>query len=285
MKIKVYQLDSEQDQNRVKFMDYDFTMKHGGIIPSAYKTVFEGDVDCKNLEQVFRMFNYDRPPTLFGHSLSVSDVVEVVGGVKEQYGRIDVLYKDKNGDGQVGDTILFDNPKDFYREIEEYGLGSISATRLDDQHIPMVELGAHFCDSTDFKKLDDFDSSLCQPLTGHRMLVVEPHKLPYEATVPDELAALQQAVFGNIECVYPFDDNAFLFCNDEAKINGMEGNRKINGDIIAGTFQIAGDDGIGGTTDLTDEQISKYTKMFEADESYTPEEVEGSAGFYIVGFD
>ncbi|HPE95753.1 MAG TPA: DUF3846 domain-containing protein, partial [Bacillota bacterium] len=225
-------------------------------------------------------------PTHFGHSMSVSDVVEVLGGVKEQYGKIEVLYKDKNGDGQVGDTILFDNAKDFYREIEEYGLGSIYATRLDDRHIPMTELGAHFCDSTHFRKLDEFDSSLCKPLTGHRMLVVEPpHKAPYEATVPDELRALQQAVFGNIECVYPFDDNAFIFANDEAKINGMEGNRKINGDIIAGPFLIAGDDGCGGTTDLTDEQIAKYTEMFEADETYTPEEVEGSAGFYIVGFD
>lgn len=284
MKIKVYQLDNKLDRNRVKFMNYDFTMKHGGIDPSAYKTVFDGDVECKGLEEIFRKFNYDRPPTLFGHSLSVSDVVEVLGDVKEQYGRIDVLYKDKNGVGQVGDTIIFDNAKDFYREIDEYGLGSISATRLDDQHIPMVELGTYFCSDT-FLKLDDFDSSLCQPLTGHRMLVVEPHKLPYDATVPDELAALQQAVFGNIECVYPFEDNAFLFCNDEAKINGMEGNRKIGGDIIAGTFLIAGDDGFGGTIDLTDEQIAKYTTMFEADESYTPEEVEGSAGFYIVGFD
>ena len=65
----------------------------------------------------------------------------------------------------------------------------------------------------------------------------------------------------------------------------------INGDIIAGTFLITGDrtasspDGAeGGTTELTDEQIAKYTKMFEADESYTPEEVVGSAGFYIFRF-
>lgn len=285
MRIKIYQLNGKLDTNRVKFMDYDFTMKHGGIVSSAYKTVFDGDVECKDLEDIFRKFNYDRPPTHFGHSLSVSDVVEVLGGVTEQYGRIDVLYRDKNGDGQVGDTIICDNKEDFEREIEEYGLGSISATYLADQHIPMVESGAYFCDSTGFRKLDDFDSSLCQPITGHRMLVVEPHKAPYEATVPDELAALQQAVYGNIECVYPFEDNAFLFANDEAKINGMEGNRKICGDIIAGTFLIAGDDGCGGTTDLTDDQIKKYTKMYEADESFTPEEVERSAGFYIVGFD
>ncbi|HPE95690.1 MAG TPA: YodL domain-containing protein, partial [Bacillota bacterium] len=68
MKIKVYQLDGKLDKNRVKFMDYDFTMKHGGINPSAYKTVFDGEVDTDNLEKIFRMFNSDeRPPTHFGH--------------------------------------------------------------------------------------------------------------------------------------------------------------------------------------------------------------------------
>ena len=36
--------------------------------------------------------------------------------------------------------------------------------------------------------------------------------------------------------------------------------------------------------DLTDEQIAKYTKMFEQMEDISPEEVEASAGFGIYGF-
>ena len=286
MKIKVYQIDQDSDRNRVGFMGYDFTMQHGGVNPSVYKTVFDGRVDCDDLEEIFSLFNSgSRPPTLFGHSLSVSDVVEIQGEIKEQYGRIDVLYKDKNGIGQVGDSFVLTSKEDFEREIDEYGLGSISATCLADKHLPTVEPGIYFCDSIGYKKLEDFDTEQCQPLTGHRMLVVEPHKAPYEATVPDDYRAIQQAVFGNFECVYPFDDNSFLYCNDEGKLNGMEGNRKIGGDIIAGTFLIAGDDGGGGTTDLTDDQLRKYGKMFEADESYSKDEVQNNTFFRVIGFD
>lgn len=285
MRIKIYQVNGDLDKNRVKFMDYDFTTKHGGIDPSVYKTVFDGDVDCDSLDKIFNKFNYDRPPTFFGHSMSVSDVVEVVGGVTEQYGRIDVLYKDKNGNGQIGDTIILDNKQDFEREIEEYGLGSISATYLADRHIPMIELGSYFCDSIGFQKLDTFDSEQCSPVEGCRMLVIEPHKAPYEATIPDDYRALQQAVGGTFECTYPFDDDAFVISNDESKINGMEGNRSVNGSIYCGNMLIARDDGFGGTKDLTDEQIQKYTQMFAQDEKITPEEIEADTFIHIIGFD
>lgn len=114
--------------------------------------------------------------------------------------------------------------------------------------------------------------------------MVEPHKPPYEVTIPDDFRAIQQCVSGTFECVYPFGDDAFLYCNDEAKLNGMEGNRKINGDIIAGVFLIARDDGHGGTADITDEQVAKYSEQFKADETYTPEEVADSARMYFIGF-
>ena len=74
------------------------------------------------------------------------------------------------------------------------------------------------------------------------------------------------------------------FSNEEAKLIGMEGNRRLNGEIYAGPMLIVGDDGVGGTMDLTDEQIAKYTKMFEQLEDISPEEVESSAGFGIYGF-
>lgn len=92
------------------------------------------------------------------------------------------------------------------------------------------------------------------------MLVIEPHKAPYEMTIPDGLDPLQQAVKGYIEATYPFDDNA-------------------------GTILIVADDGQGGTTDLTDEQIGKYTEMFKTPEDITPEEVQGDLWFRVMGFD
>ena len=79
MRINIYQLDSDKDENRVKFCNYDFTQQHGGVLPQSYKCVFHGDVDG-NLEDVFTLFNTpEHPGTYQGHSLSVSDVIEVVG--------------------------------------------------------------------------------------------------------------------------------------------------------------------------------------------------------------
>jgi len=65
----------------------------------------------------------------------------------------------------------------------------------------------------------------------------------------------------------------------------MEGNRRILGEIYAGPILIAADDGHGGTKDLTDEQIEKYTKMFEQPEDISPEEVSRNIGFTIYGFE
>ena len=78
MRINIYQIDSEKDTNRVKFIGYDETMKHGSIISQNYKCVFRGDVDG-DLEAVYSLFNTEeRPGTYQGHSLSVSDIVEVI---------------------------------------------------------------------------------------------------------------------------------------------------------------------------------------------------------------
>jgi len=145
-----------------------------------------------------------------------------------------------------------------------------------------TEEGFHFCDSFGFKKLESFDVSQAEPITGHRMLVVEPHKEPYEMVIPEGLEPLQQAVGGIIDCTYPFDDNTYVISNDEAKCMGLDGNRRIYGSIYAGVFLIAADDGYGGTADLTDEQVEKYTEMFREPEEISPEEVQDDMGFTVI---
>lgn len=83
MRINIYQIDSDKDNNRVKFDSYRRTLENGGINPAIYKCVFHGDVDG-DLEDVYTLFNgCDHPGTYQGHSLSVSDVVEVIGDSDE----------------------------------------------------------------------------------------------------------------------------------------------------------------------------------------------------------
>ena len=80
MKINIYQINRERDTQQLKFMGLDTVRKmlHSAEPDSAaYDKVYSGDVKCRNLEDVFTLFNSGRPEGFRGHSLSVSDVVEV----------------------------------------------------------------------------------------------------------------------------------------------------------------------------------------------------------------
>ena len=122
MRIKIYQLDGDKDKNGVKFMSHEFTMKHGGIDPAAYKCVYHGDVKAMHLDNVFNIFNGFREDyigTYQGHSLSVSDVVEVIDDIPEVYGKIDFLYAGEDHVAKVGDTVYYTDSDDFYDMLRE----------------------------------------------------------------------------------------------------------------------------------------------------------------------
>jgi len=60
VKIKIYQIEESADKNRVKFEAYADLEKYQGdknVNPELYKQVFVGDVDAKDLEDVFVLFN------------------------------------------------------------------------------------------------------------------------------------------------------------------------------------------------------------------------------------
>ena len=81
MKIRIYQINLKRDTNNVAFMNWDFLEKVKGsqaVDSKIYDKVFDGEVDCKTLEDVYRMFNLNHPKDYKGRSLSVSDVVEVI---------------------------------------------------------------------------------------------------------------------------------------------------------------------------------------------------------------
>ena len=79
-----------------------------------------------------------------------------------------------------------------------------------------------------------------------KILKIEPGKKPEIKEIEDGLKSLQDEVQGDIEAVYPFDDNVGIICNEEGKINGMAMNRALYDDdgemydIIAGPFLVVG---------------------------------------------
>ena len=60
MRIQVYQINPDRDKNGLKFMSRATLRKLTGIDmadESLYDEVFDGDVDCSNLEEIFRSEN------------------------------------------------------------------------------------------------------------------------------------------------------------------------------------------------------------------------------------
>lgn len=80
MKIRIYQINSDRDENRMMFLSHDRLERFQGspeVDSKIYDKVYDKEVDCSNLEEVYTLLNIDHPEDYRGRSLSVSDVVEV----------------------------------------------------------------------------------------------------------------------------------------------------------------------------------------------------------------
>ncbi|WDV44058.1 DUF3846 domain-containing protein [Clostridiaceae bacterium M8S5] len=98
----------------------------------------------------------------------------------------------------------------------------------------------------------------------------KPEVIEFENTYQE----YRRLVDGNIEMVF-LDKSTVMFCNEEGKLIGLDGNRMLeNGDIIAGDFVIVGDNGGEESISLTDEQIDKYMDRFEEIERYIVVDIE-----------
>lgn len=90
MKYKVFQINTDRDAERVKFLSYESTMQQVGKIDmEIYDEVYRGEIQrpVESLQQTLEVLygelnlRKDHHPGFRGHSLSVSDVVEL-GGVR-----------------------------------------------------------------------------------------------------------------------------------------------------------------------------------------------------------
>ena len=163
-------------------------------------SLFHGDVEARDLDDVYHIFNGYHEPyigTFQGHSLSVSDVVEVLGDIPEMYGRVDYL----GSSGEVGEEYWIATKEAYDREVYD----SIDCGRpftphiLEGQHITLVEPGCHFCDSFGWVKCENFDTSECEDMDGLRALMILPGKTPVETRIINELSHWQRAVSNEIK--------------------------------------------------------------------------------------
>lgn len=140
--------------------------------------------------------------------------------------------------------------------------------------------GAFFCDSIGFQPIAFDESQTQKPDNLMRVVYVEPHKAPYVAEIAHTLEAEQRAVGDGLIEPIDNDDGTCLVGNEESKLRGMDGNRRI-GDgstIMAGSFFVCGDAGETFRS-LTDEEVTRYMARFAEPEDISPEEVEADSGF------
>lgn len=105
------------------------------------------------------------------------------------------------------------------------------------------------------------------------VLLIQPERHPQAVQIENTLQALQKAVGGTIQAVYPFDDPVALVANDEGKLCGLPANRALrddNGseyDILCGDFLVVG---LGDTDfcSLTPELAQKYEQLFHQPELF-----------------
>ena len=76
MSIRIFQINHNRDTEHLKYMSLDY-LRGKPIDSASYDRVFSGEIAGHSLEDVFQVFNTGCHPLHRGHSLSVSDVVEL----------------------------------------------------------------------------------------------------------------------------------------------------------------------------------------------------------------
>ena len=105
------------------------------------------------------------------------------------------------------------------------------------------------------------------------VLIIEPGKAPREAEVGNGLESLQKTVGGDIQAVYPYDEQVALICHEEGKILGLPLNRALYDeqgrmfDIVAGTFIVCGLSE-GNFASLSPEDMAKFKEQFHHPEAF-----------------
>ena len=110
--------------------------------------------------------------------------------------------------------------------------------------------GEYILDSEDFSEVDfktTGERELVQEQTEKMdVLLIKPGMYPQQIQIGTELEDLQKAVGGDIQAVYPYEEEVALIMNEESKIRGFELNRSLRDekgeayDIIAGDFLVVG---------------------------------------------
>lgn len=96
-KVRIWQLKPDSDFD-LRFISLEESQKKFGEPKiENYETIYDGELSTNNLESIYTKFNIDHPQGYQGHSLSMSDVVELYDDENSSY-----YYVDRFGFEEIG---------------------------------------------------------------------------------------------------------------------------------------------------------------------------------------
>ena len=112
-----------------------------------------------------------------------------------------------------------------------------------------------------------------------KVLLIAPLEEPRVVELDNTLEAMQKAVGGPIQAVYPFEEPVALICHEEGKLLGLPLNRCLRieatgeiYDIIAGPFFLcAAPPNSEHFESLSPEQMEQYARYFARPELFVGE--------------
>lgn len=137
-----------------------------------------------------------------------------------------------------------------------------------------VDEGFYFCDTDEFWEIIFHpEETMDRVPNSMKVVFVAPEKEPKIIEVGTELEDMQGILDGMIEACPLAEEDIYLVCNEEGKINGMQPNRALYDgdgelcDVVFGPFFIC--DGKGSSfASLTEEQLTKYMDRFRCPERF-----------------
>ncbi|WP_353095431.1 YodL domain-containing protein [Tissierella praeacuta] len=86
---RIWQLRTDVSPDR-KFIGYEELKEtFGEPDKDNYKIVYEGEIETNDLEEIYTKFNLNHPQGFTGHSLSISDVIELYDSTGSEFYYVD----------------------------------------------------------------------------------------------------------------------------------------------------------------------------------------------------
>ncbi len=179
-------------------------------------------------------------------------------------------------------TVDCESPEDVYYKFNTEGHPLHRGHSLSVSDVVVTDEGAFYCQPIGFQEVSFDESQAHKPSNLLRVVYVEPGKPAYEAELSDDVRSMQRAVKGPFQVCY-IDPNALVVYNDDGKLNGMPGNRKLdNGTVFVGPFFVVSEKGEDFVS-LSDEQAAKFLEMFAQPQEISQAEIDADSYVMLIG--